>query len=476
MMNLKNYLLCIILLISACFSGCNKYLLVDPKTEIGEYALFETEDGFQYALTGLYAQLAGRKLYGDNLTMGFLSLIGQNYSDVLYPNFSFPQSVNLAYNEGDAKSFISDIWLNAYNTIAGANIILSRIDEKKPLFTAKNYARIKAEVLAIRAYLHFDLLRLFGPNYSDNTTAKAIPYRTEIDGLSQTPATMQEVTNLIISDLEQSHLLFQEYLKNPAYVFNRFRMNIHAVNALKSRVYVYMGDKPNAYQLAKEIVETQFFELIEPDRVSVSPNRRDRTFSSEQIFALRTRNIRDWTENIYFKPVTSTSRILSRSDMDFNILFETNSGGATDIRFANLIEKSGEKNSTFYTKYWQTWTANDDELEKDRLDQNVSLIRLSELYYILAETAPTPTERLGWLNKVRAKRVLPILHNLPDETSFNTELLKEYQKDFYAEGQTFFYYKRTNSPKMLFSNRNLVAKDYIIPVPDNELEFNPNYK
>ena len=40
---------------------------------------------------------------------------------------------------------------------------------------------MKGEALGLRAFLHFDLLRLYGPVYSVTPTGKAIPYRTSFD-------------------------------------------------------------------------------------------------------------------------------------------------------------------------------------------------------------------------------------------------------------------------------------------------------
>jgi hypothetical protein len=182
--------------------------------------------------------------------------------------------------------------------------------------------------------------------------------------------------------------------------------------------------------------------------------------------------MRTWveTDNAYFKSVSDNRKNLTRILTDFQTLYETGSGGGTDIRFANLIEADGL--TYFCTKYWQTWQGT---VENDRLDQNVSLMRLSELYYILAETAATTDEGLAFLNKVREKRVIPVISTGITAQRLSDEITKEYQKDFYAEGQLFYYYKRKVANRMQFSSRNLTEASYTVPVPDNELEFNPNY-
>jgi len=469
--NIKIYATLTMLLL-VLSTGCKKFLEVDPKSTIGEEELFNSEIGFQQALTGVYSQMAGRELYGDHLTMGFSSLIAQNYSTSLSGVFAFPTTVALNFKGSDAIPLISGIWTKGYNTIAGANNILGKIDGKQSIFTGDHYALVKGEALGLRAYLHFDLLRLFGANFATNPAKKAIPFRTELNALSKVPSTVDEVSALILADLKAAETLMKG--KDPILTEKnrRFRMNYYAIKALQARVYLFRGDKVNAAAAATEVVNSGIFTLIDPKSVAASAASRDRTFSTEQVFAVRVKDIRTWveTDNAYFKSVSDNRKNLTRILTDFQTLYETGSGGGTDIRFANLIEADGL--TYFCTKYWQTWQGT---VENDRLDQNVSLMRLSELYYILAETAATPDEGLVFLNKVREKRVIPVIPAGITAQRLSDEITKEYQKDFYAEGQLFYYYKRKAANRMQFSSRNLTEASYIVPVPDNELEFNPNY-
>ena len=462
-----------VLMLFVLASGCKKFLEVDPKSTIGADQLFNSEIGFQQSLTGLYSQLARRELYGDNLTMGFSSLIAQNYST----GGNFAGTAALNFKSGDAVPLAAAIWGKAYNTIASANSILEKIDAQKIIFTDNHYALIKGETLGIRAYLHFDLLRLYGANYSTNAALKAIPYRTELNALSKVPSTVAEVSAAILEDLRIAAELMKDKDPITTEKNRRFRMNYYAIKALQARVYLFRGDLVNAAAAATEVLNSGIFKLIDSKMVAAPAASRDRTFSTEQILAIRVKDIRNWTEigKPYFKYIFDTTDNLTRTIADFQTLYETASGGGTDIRFANLIEPDGVR--YFCSKYWQTWVAPASTTEAtERLDQNVSLIRLSEMYYILAETAATPDMGLSFLNQVREKRVIPVLSPGITAQRLTDEITKEYQKDFYAEGQLFYYYKRKLFKRMQFSTRNLTETSYIVPVPDNELEFNPNYK
>jgi hypothetical protein len=75
---------------------------------------------------------------------------------------------------------------------------------------------------------------------------------------------------------------------------------------------------------------------------------------------------------------------------------------------------------------------------------------MTEMYYIAAECAAGNND-LGFatdlLDSVRVHRNLPkyTLSALSSD-SLNTEIRKEYEKEFLGEGQVFFYFKRKNLP------------------------------
>ena len=49
---------------------------------------------------------------------------------------------------------------------------------REVITTPGYYEIMKGEALGLRAFLHFDLLRMFGPVFAMEPQGKAIPYRT----------------------------------------------------------------------------------------------------------------------------------------------------------------------------------------------------------------------------------------------------------------------------------------------------------
>ena len=95
------------------------------------------------------------------------------------------------------------------------------------------------------------------------------------------------------------------------------------------------------------------------------------------------------------------------------------------------------------------------------------------MYYITAECSPTLDSAELRINQVRTARRLPSLefHSM---TEINDYLKQEYRREFYAEGQLFFYYKRRNVQMIPDSEISIAGKTsevYVFPLPDREVEY-----
>ena len=102
-------------------------------------------------------------------------------------------------------------------------------------------------------------------------------------------------------------------------------------------------------------------------------------------------------------------------------------------------------------------------------------IRLSELYYIAAECnyESNPTLAAEYLNQVRIQRGIGEPADVSTATKFRTELLKEYRKEMYAEGQLYYAYKRLNAPIIGEKGTVIPAsqKIFVWPLPSDEIIY-----
>ena len=105
----------------------------------------------------------------------------------------------------------------------------------------------------------------------------------------------------------------------------------------------------------------------------------------------------------------------------------------------------------------------------------IPLIRLPEMYYIACEAADDSSEAARYINTVRNKRGISKSKDVQCDTEEQrvTALNKEYRKEFYAEGQYFWFLKShgvtgtlTHCPDVMLADEN-----FVFPLPDAEVEF-----
>ncbi len=459
----------IILSLVVALTACNDWLNVSPKTDMKAEDLFSTEAGFRDALIGVYALMATSNLYGKNLSYGYLDVLAQYYTSPR-SNTSTGYEHNLknaaAYNytESDEESRILSIWSSHFSAIANINQALLFIDENRDVFTSEDIHHIyKGEFLALRALLHFNVLRLFAPSpMMDNQNglnAFAIPYVEQYTNIAQPQLTVKEVLEKIVKDLltaknlMKEREIFNEFdSSSPMYKRNQ-RMNYYAVTALLARVYLYENEKTLALTEVKEIIgevdgeNPTSYTLTTSGATATNP-----MFQSELIFTLDVQKLKDLSES-YFSE-TSLSDVLLVSEKGKQTIF-TASGLESDFRSS-----------------WLTATSNGKEyiLTKYNNMNYIPLFKLSELYLIAAECADGE-DAYWYLNQLRNHRGLSSIEHTKDIESY---IYQEYRREFLGEGQLFFYYKR-KLYDTVGAEDNVGIEDlkavYNLPIPTSEIDF-----
>ena len=109
--------------------GCSNWLDVIPEDSVDEKDLFSTGEGYRNALNGVYRQMSQTSMYGQQMSWGFIDVLGQLYNTQKLSNYSAYgiAGKNYAYRDETVKSVIQVIWSNTYNSIANCNNIVGRI-------------------------------------------------------------------------------------------------------------------------------------------------------------------------------------------------------------------------------------------------------------------------------------------------------------------------------------------------------------
>ena len=205
-MKIKLYILACWLL--SGLVSCNDWLDVKPETEMTLEEMYADQQGFQDALTGAYLNMKSTGAYGQQLMYGTVEYLAQHWD--CSANSTQEKISQFNYVDNSVQSSFETIYTQLYKIIASANMILEQIDARQDVFEPGMYEIIKGEALAMRAYCHFDLLRLFGPMPTRTSTGKILPYVTTVGIDYHTHHTYQEFTELLKNDLIDAEGLLKQ--------------------------------------------------------------------------------------------------------------------------------------------------------------------------------------------------------------------------------------------------------------------------
>lgn len=468
-------------------TSCSDWLDVKPSDRISEEGNFSSVPGFCQALNGIYVELNTNQLYGRTLSCEFIEIIAQRYA-VSAENKDATELMNHTFDGSVAESRLESIWGKAYNLIANTNLLLRNCEINRQVLPDDYYHVIKGEAYALRAYLHLDLFRLFGHIYQPGAVSTAIPYYDEFaldvaPTLSSAEFMEHVIKDLLIAEqeLQDDPIVHYGVNGNPKDVFfcyRNLRLNLYAVQALLARAYYYMQDNDNAYKYASKVINIQekYFPWV--TQIALTRAEPDHMFSTEILFALQNLSRNTIYTGLFDGGSLKAGSLLAPKNDVILQIFE-DSKAETDYRFKYNFSTTTEISGTQYrifTKYQGTDT---DSL----YTQMIPMLRASEAFLIAVETAPTDQEKLDLFETFRNHRGLQGADNIAElqpTGDLNTLLEKEWIKEFYGEGQLFYWYKRngytkmrsatdpTNSSPFYVSSQS----SYVLPIPDAETKYN----
>lgn len=467
--------------------SCEKdWLNVSTSAQIEADEQFKSSEGFKDALIGVYIGMTSPELYAKDMTWNLVDILSQQYAD-LRGGALYTDVQQFQYRTTRSTDQIDALWINAYNVLANINIILDYIETNGDVLDPIDYSIIKGELLGLRAFLHFDLMRLYG--YGDLadrnvSTEYTIPYVTEFTKEVTPQRTYAETFELMENDIAEALELlkmdpiytgidrpedYYEAVNRDGFYNNReLRMNYYAVKALQARVHLWQGspeDLEKARVAAEEVIFEGPFEMINSGTYPVAS---DPIFYPEMIFGLNITGFADIVNPYHDASKATNDNALYFTQNSAAEIFETSNTdiGVADVRFNTLLET--QAGGLVSIKLVQ-----DDVLHYDTM----LLVTLPEMYYIAAEAYLSTNnlqKAIEYLNTVRSSR--GIIAQIPDTADKETvagEIFKEYRKEFISEGQLFFYYKRLGRETIPGLSETVTLNDdvYVLPYPDNELEF-----
>jgi len=237
-------------------SSCNKsYLTRSPYNAVPLSSAIQTTTDLQVAAAGMYGELRTTDLFGRTLPVKGDLMADNSFVTASNSGRYLPMNIYSTTN-GDAYAGVA--WPNAYIAIKYANTIIhTTLPATDP--TTQGYI---GEALAVRALMHFELVRNFAHPYTTSPNDPGIPI---VDSFNQdsepsrSATTVKAVYTAIIADLEKAYsLLSPTQYRGTAY-FSKY-----AARALEARVYQNMGDWANALTTALDVINNSKWVLLGP--------------------------------------------------------------------------------------------------------------------------------------------------------------------------------------------------------------------
>lgn len=427
----------------ACFqlAACKKFLYQEPYNNLSINDVFKDMEGARTTLSGCYDDLKSTDYYLRNFYI---------YADLTGGNIKYSKSGNQVmlntynFSNDPINNDMSGFYKTAYSVIYNANTILKYADSVSDATTLQKN-RLKADAYAIRAIVHFDLVRVFAQPYGFTADAshKGIIIRNKnaaiIDPIPAA-SSVKQVYDQVNADLDTAIKLYTNSTKIFTSDDDRTYLSAEAAKALQSRVALYQNDWAKVVANATDVIGSGKFTLTTNAAYVNSWSKKN--ISNESIFELAYGTRTGGSLGDYYNPTNSQyGQLAATADV-------TNLFAAGDVRGVNTMFVKATVNSVSYnfTKKYQGMSDS---------ANNIKVVRLSELYLNRAEAYAEQnnlTSALADLNVIR-KRANPAAVNFAstDKAIVINEILLERRRELCFEGQTLFDVTR--------KQRNLVRTD-----------------
>lgn len=472
--------------ITTVINSCSSDLNTLPEGDISGEQLNDDQSKPEKILGGIYLDLRSNGAGGTTSHSDFGIMAIKAGADLMSNDViqATNQHLGMFYNyeATNASNLASEIvWTTFYARIF---IINKLLDDLQTDTSAKNRA-IKGQLLALRAYSYFYLVRFYANDYKGHPSDPGLPLVLTASNQSQglPRSTVSEVYGQIIKDIEESILLLDSFARP-----SRAQIDQRTAKAIAAEVFLQTGDYVKAGKYAAE--GKQGIALMTEDDYTTTG------FS----------NINNPEVIWGFHNNVSTMSIGNYYASFFSMFDNTNEGYAGAAQIRKLIDKrlyeaipatdyrkkvfNGSQNASYtfngktknYPAY-VSWKFKDPSL----FEGDYIYIRASSLYYIEAEALARQgreAEARQVLFDITSKRDKNYLLSSKSGNELINEIVLQKRIELWGEGYAWFDMKRLNTPleriypgtNHTFGRFNLTPDKFRFQIPNKEINNNPQIK
>ena len=230
------------------FTGCNLDIL--PSNILTEDQMKEAPTGLEDLVNGCYVRFKA-----SSFIQQLHRMTDFGSDDVVYGHETEDAAINMAFRYEQRNSGLANVrshWSQCYGIIYAANVAIEMAEGMEQTDEVKY---LKGEALFMKAMAYHELVRIFARPYTDNPSGMGIILRDNSTDVAPKPrATVKEVYDEIVRLLNEAAPLLEDRNASSR-SSDRALASIGAVNALLSRVYLYMGDWDKCIEYSTKVID-----------------------------------------------------------------------------------------------------------------------------------------------------------------------------------------------------------------------------
>ncbi len=440
--------------------SCDKWFEVEPAGggTSGE-KVFDNEASFRDYLNGIYTGLRADALYGANLTLGGVEFLSQTF----VPYADIAAWTKMDFSGAQAQAMTRDIYAGLYAAIYRCNDILELFAAKTSTnFVAGSREMMIAETKALRAFLHFELLKLYSPAYMVAPSESNIRWMDSTHSQGETMSTA-DLTDKIIKELDAASQELAQYdpivtgqdydndtLLGTLPEDRVWKLNYYACLATEARALMSTNKTANfekAYTLLSTIINDGGYTFVR------TVSGTDYSFSAEFIFALPSneKGFCKLSEEL-FDPAGKNVTLASQIKIE-------------DLQADDRRRTWFSSDNTMRTKFAPT-----SKIDKWKTVPAIPIIKIGEVYLMAAEAAAKAgnlSDGIALFNDFITMRNSESLKLAETATVENLmeAVEMQYRYEFMGEGIRFHFCKRLNQTIKAYDESSIAEVGFkVLPI------------
>jgi tetratricopeptide (TPR) repeat protein len=461
-----------LILLTASLSSCSGFLTEEPKLKQSNELTLSTFGGLDDAVAGAYTRFNSYSWYGASYVLTSELSGGNARNPFTYPGSGrYRIQTNWSYNENST----SDVWDYSYYTIAAANNVINNLAGKESSdVSAADVNNLMGEALFLRALCYHDLVTTYALPYTSNSDALGVPVVLVTENGKPARNTVKEVYTQITTDLLKADSLMSDTYARSGLTDAAAGVTKPAIEALLSRVYLYMGQYQKSADYATKVINSGEYSLTSGDDYLSMFTENTAVKGGEVIFEMYSSNKNEFWDGSGWEQM---SFVTSPSD---------NSAGSADVcaseDLINLFSSDDIRLQLYELKNAKDWFClkyagkTGSSIPKEN---NTIILRLSEMYLNRAEAIYNGAVVSG-VTAISDLATLAAKRGTTASSPSKTSILNERRKELAFEGHIFYDLKRTQTSLVRTDkagvNMDGNSKRWALPIPKAETDANPNCK